>query len=701
MAGTCLKKYKVEIDGETIIVQKSGKCCWFDASGEKIEDATLLEQIQEAIKSGNGKEVPVGSYLCCTDCEEDGGSGEETPCSVAEYVTGVRIETDEEGVTVKVTTHNNETGQDTTEEMRIGGEGMAGLLSAEDKTKYDGYETTLQNVVNQLNTQQAILQDHGEMLSATSGAIANILEVLSEIMSNGVPGQGVTGTCEIPTYVHVQTSPTTEWNIEHEFGTEDMLEVFVKDEDGDKVIADEDYVSSTANMLVLRFGVPSAGTATVKHLTLSCEGSGGNGGGTGTGGGLTQAEVEQIVQDALDGLTFDSRIGALENNASATTGAIATLGQQLMSLNEATMKKAIFNDSHDALVSDMILAPSAGELALITKILKNVSSGSVYPINIHVTSVDGSIEAEISQQDDHNYTLDLSTAGVDLSGLVPRDLVGTTNKIVQDITYDINPTTLKIVWEKKLVSLYDGERETYNGEIDLGGLLGALLSAKADASALQALSDSIAASLGLKADATTVAAVQAALAGKADSADMATLTAALDALNTELVNTNAALGSANTAIGDVSASVSQLSMELGDTNTALASANTAIGQMNDILTAWGNIIFGNSGNNDGKNQDGTNSLTGVVTEHGQRITALENDTVKQSIFSNTNDALVADMAIEPAANMLAKIIKTLKNAGGNSPDYVINVKVTSSDGSLVSTFSQEDDHNYVLDLRVA
>ena len=74
---------------------------------------------------------------------------------------------------------------------------------------------------------------------------------------------------EIPSYTHVQSMPAMVWNVQHNFGTADELLVFVRDAEGNLVWCEADYPSSTMNLLVLRFGVSMAGTATVKWLVVS------------------------------------------------------------------------------------------------------------------------------------------------------------------------------------------------------------------------------------------------------------------------------------------------------------------------------------------------------------------------------------------------------------------------------------------------
>ena len=73
----------------------------------------------------------------------------------------------------------------------------------------------------------------------------------------------------IQSYTHTQSVASTTWNVQHNFGTADELLVFVKDTDGNLVWCEADYPSSTMNLLVLRFGVSMAGTATVKWLVVS------------------------------------------------------------------------------------------------------------------------------------------------------------------------------------------------------------------------------------------------------------------------------------------------------------------------------------------------------------------------------------------------------------------------------------------------
>ncbi|MDR0557935.1 MAG: hypothetical protein LBG43_08750 [Treponema sp.] len=71
--------------------------------------------------------------------------------------------------------------------------------------------------------------------------------------------------------------------------------------------------------------------------------------------------------------------------------------------------------------------------------------------------------------------------------------------------------------------------------------------------------------------------------------------------------------------------------------------------------------------------------------------------IAQGIFSDTHNALVADMALEPEAGGLGNIRKTLKNVlAGENLD--INVHIKSESGTLESQISKTDDENYLLSL---
>jgi hypothetical protein len=80
--------------------------------------------------------------------------------------------------------------------------------------------------------------------------------------SGGSGGGGVS----IQSYTHTQSTAEMVWNVQHNFGTLDTLYVTVRDSDGNLVECEADYPSSTANLLVLRFGVATAGVATVKKI---------------------------------------------------------------------------------------------------------------------------------------------------------------------------------------------------------------------------------------------------------------------------------------------------------------------------------------------------------------------------------------------------------------------------------------------------
>ena len=66
-------------------------------------------------------------------------------------------------------------------------------------------------------------------------------------------------------YTHVQAAAAETWNIQHNLGVK-ILYVQVVDDTGCYAACEVDYLASTNNLLVLRFGIPAAGTATVKAI---------------------------------------------------------------------------------------------------------------------------------------------------------------------------------------------------------------------------------------------------------------------------------------------------------------------------------------------------------------------------------------------------------------------------------------------------
>jgi hypothetical protein len=79
-------------------------------------------------------------------------------------------------------------------------------------------------------------------------------------------GAGGGGGTVVLSYTHVQSTAAMTWYVQHNFGTAEPLLVFVTDASGHLVWCEEDYPSSTMNLLVLRFGIVMAGKAIVKKI---------------------------------------------------------------------------------------------------------------------------------------------------------------------------------------------------------------------------------------------------------------------------------------------------------------------------------------------------------------------------------------------------------------------------------------------------
>jgi hypothetical protein len=174
-ANSSVTKYKVLLDGKWVIVQKQGRCCWFDASGERIDDAELIEQIQEAIKNGDGKEVPIGSYISCCD---EGGCTE-----TLNNVIDVKAEMTTGGLVLKMSKFDKETCDYLLERETVGWatETTGGMMSAEDKAALDtltglgGGGTSIGQIIASLTDK---MDEHDDRLSAQADAIANLLGVI-------------------------------------------------------------------------------------------------------------------------------------------------------------------------------------------------------------------------------------------------------------------------------------------------------------------------------------------------------------------------------------------------------------------------------------------------------------------------------------------------------------------------------------------
>jgi hypothetical protein len=122
-------------------------------------------------------------------------------------------------------------------------------------------------------------------------------------------------------------------------------------------------------------------------------------------------EIEDIKENAetlkTDLQTFQT--AQEENNAEQDEGiteAAAAAATALLAA-QSRIAKAIFDDTHAALVADMALGPKEGALANILKTLKNVDNGQKLDMNVAVKSESGSLESFFSQIDANNYELNL------------------------------------------------------------------------------------------------------------------------------------------------------------------------------------------------------------------------------------------------------------------------------------------------------
>jgi hypothetical protein len=137
-----------------------------------------------------------------------------------------------------------------------------------------------------------------------------------------------------------------------------------------------------------------------------------------------EAETRETADETLQA-NIEAEAQARETADTAEAETRQSADEALQEITEAALdtalsrvSKAIFNDSNGALVSDMAIMPEEGALANIRKTLKNVSTGEVFDINVHVTSEDGTIESRFDQTDEHNYTLNLeATADIPPDGV--------------------------------------------------------------------------------------------------------------------------------------------------------------------------------------------------------------------------------------------------------------------------------------------
>ena len=71
---------------------------------------------------------------------------------------------------------------------------------------------------------------------------------------------------ELASYVHTQSEISDTWYVQHKMGSPRPLLILVRDAAGELVACEADYPASTTNLLVLRFGVATAGMAVIAKL---------------------------------------------------------------------------------------------------------------------------------------------------------------------------------------------------------------------------------------------------------------------------------------------------------------------------------------------------------------------------------------------------------------------------------------------------
>jgi hypothetical protein len=139
----------------------------------------------------------------------------------------------------------------------------------------------------------------------------------------------------------------------------------------------------------------------------------------------TNNETAQAIADinaAAEELSGDFgafKTAQLENNGAQAEGisaaqgaanAAAGVAAAALDTAQGRIAKGIFADANGALVADMAITPETGSLANISKTLKNVDNGENFTLNVHLTSADGTISSDFSQQDERNYTLNLEAS---------------------------------------------------------------------------------------------------------------------------------------------------------------------------------------------------------------------------------------------------------------------------------------------------
>ena len=264
-----------------------------------------------------------------------------------------------------------------------------------------------------------------------------------------------------------------------------------------------------------------------------------------TGGGVTEEEVEQMIEEATSGIPSSQVIEQLRTDVNAVSGEVDTLQDDVASKADASALTA---------VNDALTAHTANT-------------------NIHVTSTDKS---------NWDAKQDALTAGenITISGNVISAEAG--NNIIEltqeeyDALVDKDPDALYIITDAQEINMND-----YATKTDLA--------AKADVSALTAVSDAVtgkADASALTAVANDVQTVSGQVATKVDTSDFNAYSAATDARIAEDEEVTAA------ALNDLAETVS------GKQDTLISGEN--IKTINNIsILGSGNItISGGSGGGD-------------------------------------------------------------------------------------------------------
>jgi hypothetical protein len=86
---------------------------------------------------------------------------------------------------------------------------------------------------------------------------------LGPSINTGGGGGGGNGGGDAVFYTHAQNTAAATWNIQHNFGAKPVT-LWLYDASGNEMYGEPDAKASTPNLLLVRFGIATSGTAIVR-----------------------------------------------------------------------------------------------------------------------------------------------------------------------------------------------------------------------------------------------------------------------------------------------------------------------------------------------------------------------------------------------------------------------------------------------------